>query len=169
MSSAQEVREQIVKLLKSYPSMKQKIALLRHEWENPARITDDEMLEAMVFGKGEPGSRPSIGHISDKTYHIAVNYRGQAAYQNRTQVSEIASELERMEKKVYRLEYCVSQMAEEQRQVIQGLYFENMEQKALVSRLSLSDSTIRRYRDKGLDTLTEMYLTLMQAGAVIEW
>lgn len=53
--------------------------------------------------------------------------------------------------------------------VLRGLYFENMEQKALVSKLNLSDSTIRRYRDKGLDALAEMYLTLINAGAVIEW
>ena len=169
MLNAVEVKNRILELLKSYPSMQQKIALLRREWENPAQVTDSEMLGAMVYSKGESGSRPTIGHISDKTYHIAVNYHGQAAYQNQEQISEIASELERLEKKAYRLEYCVSQLPEEQRMVLRGLYFENMEQKALVTKLNLSDSTIRRYRDKGVDALTEMYLTLINAGAVIEW
>ena len=76
MLNAVEVKSRILELLKSYPSMQQKIALLRREWENPAQVTDSEMLGAMVYSKGESGSRPTIGHISDKTYHIAVNYHG---------------------------------------------------------------------------------------------
>lgn len=169
MLSTREVREHVIELLKSYPTMIQKIALLRHEWKNPAQITDSEMLGAMTFAKGEPGSRPVPGHISDKTYHIAVNYHSQAVYQNKHQIEEIESELERMEKKVYRLEYCVSQLPKEQQAVIQGLYFQSIDQKQLITKLCLSESTIRRYRDKGLDTLTEMYLTLINAGVVIEW
>lgn len=67
MLNHQEVKSRILELLKSYPSMQQKIALLRREWENPSQITDREMLDAMVYSKGEPGTRPTIGHISDKT------------------------------------------------------------------------------------------------------
>ena len=134
MLSTQEVREHVIELLKSYPSMIQKIALLRHEWKNPAQITDSEMLSAMTFSKGEPGSRPVPGHISDKTYHIAVNYHSQAVYQNKHQIEEIESELERIEKKMYRLEYCVSQLPKEQQAVIQGLYFESIDHKTLSER-----------------------------------
>ena len=53
--------------------------------------------------------------------------------------------------------------------VLQGLYFEGNDQKTLVSKRNLSESTIRRYRDKNVEVLAEMYLTLMKAGAVIEW
>lgn len=164
-----EIKSHIVELLKSYPVLQQKIALLRHEFEHPPHITDEEMLDAMAFSRGGPGGRKPIGHVSDKTFHIAVNYHGQAYHQNKAQLSDIVSELERLEEIVFRLEYCISRLPQEQRVVLQSLYFEQDDQKNLVSKLNLSDSTIRRYRDKGVEALTEMYMTLIKAGARIQW
>ena len=169
MLDVKEIRNKIVCLLRDYPVMCRKIALLRYEWEHPCEITESEMLNAMAYSQKRTGLRSPVGHVSDKTYHTAVNYRDQAAYCNREEAAEIEAELVRLEQKKYRLEYCVSQLPEEQGMVLRGLYFENMEQKGLVSKLNLSDSTIRRYRDKGLDALAEMYYTLIKAGAVIEW
>ena len=164
-----EIRTRILELLKSYPAIKQKITVLKREFENPHLISEQEMLDTMAFAKGKLGSRSAPGHISDKTYHIAINFRGQAAHYNREQILEISVELEKMEKKIYRLEYCISQLPDEQQRAIRGTYIEKLEQKKLASELCISDSTLRRYRDKALSSLAEMYMMLIKAGVVIEW
>ena len=53
--------------------------------------------------------------------------------------------------------------------MIRGTYIEKLEQKKLASELCISDSTLRRYRDKALSSLAEMYMMLIKAGVVIEW
>lgn len=164
-----ELREQIYDLLKKYQAEKKKAALLRFEYEHPVPITPAEMLGSMAFSKGEGGIPPSVGHISDKTYHIAMNYRKEADRLARSVATEISVQLEQLERKLYRLEYCVRQLPEEQSAVIQGLYFEGKTQKLLLEELHLSESSLKRYRDKALDALTDMYGTLQQTGVVINW
>ena len=82
---------------------------------------------------------------------------------------ELQKQLERLERKIRRLEHCVEQLPAEQAQIIQGLYFEGKTQKVLVEELHLSESTLLRYRDKAVGELVEMYLTLQEAGVALEW
>lgn len=82
---------------------------------------------------------------------------------------ELQKQLERLERKVCRLEHCVEQLPEEQMQILQGLYFEGKTQKVLVEELHVSESTLLRYRDKAVAELVEMYSTLQEAGVVLEW
>ena len=69
-----EMQDKIVKLLEGYTFREKKIALLRHEWYHPNQVTPEEMLEAMAYSRNTDGGAPVCGHISDKTYHIALNY-----------------------------------------------------------------------------------------------
>ena len=103
-----EMQDKIVKLLEGYTFREKKIALLRHEWYHPNQVTPEEMLEAMAYSRNTDGGAPVCGHISDKTYHIALNYEDQAARQNREQIETISTDLERLERVQYRLGYCVS-------------------------------------------------------------
>lgn len=105
-----EMQDKIVKLLEGYTFREKKIALLRHEWYRPNQVTPEEMLEAMAYSRNTDGGAPVCGHISDKTYHIALNYEDQAARQNREQIENISTDLERLERVQYRLGYCVSQL-----------------------------------------------------------
>lgn len=165
----QEMKLHILELLKEYPTLSKKIALLRFELEHPPKISDVEMMDAMMFSKGDGESAPSVGHVSDKTCQIALTYKEKADKQNQLQIAEIASELESIERKRDRLEYCVSQLPEEQAIIIRGIYFECNEQKKMANDLHLSDTTIKRSRAKAVDALTDMYLTLQKAGAYLEW
>lgn len=164
-----EMKEKVQNLLKDVPTIKKKIALLRYEWEHPQMVTPNEILESMVFSRGGEGGRPSVGHVSNKTYHIAVNYKDRTTLENRKQISDLATELERLERILYRLEYCVSQLPGEQSAIIRGLYFDEKGQKDLVEELHLSESSIQRYRDKAVDSLSAMYCTLDEAGVVLDW
>lgn len=48
---------------------------------------------------------------------------------------ELLEQLERLERKVYRLEHYVEQLPDEQMKIIQGLYFKGKSQKVLVEEL----------------------------------
>ena len=96
-----EMQDKIVKLLEGYTFREKKIALLRHEWYHPNQVTPEEMLEAMAYSRNTDGGAPVCGHISDKTYHIALNYEDQAARQNREQIETISTDLERLERVQY--------------------------------------------------------------------
>ena len=98
-----EMQDKIVKLLEGYTFREKKIALLRHEWYHPNQVTPEEMLEAMAYSRNTDGGAPVCGHISDKTYHIALNYEDQAARQNREQIETISTDLERLDRVQYRL------------------------------------------------------------------
>ena len=82
---------------------------------------------------------------------------------------ELLEQLERLERKVYRLEHYVEQLPDEQMKIIQGLYFKGKSQKVLVEELPLSESTLQRYRDKAVEALVKMYSTLQEVGIIFEW
>ena len=158
-----EMQDKIVKLLEGYTFREKKIALLRHEWYRPNQVTPEEMLEAMAYSRNTDGGAPVCGHISDKTYE------DQAARQNREQIENISTDLERLERVQYRLGYCVSQLPKPLSTIIQELYIRGKERKDIILELGLSESTFRRYRQKAIEDLAEMYLALQSAGVVLEW
>ena len=67
-------REYVVQLLNYYHQRVCQIALLRYELEHPVQVSPAEMIDAMSFVK-DTNIRRSIGHISNKTLFIAVNYQ----------------------------------------------------------------------------------------------
>lgn len=69
----------------------------------------------------------------------------------------------------YRLGYCVSQLPKPLSTIIQELYIRGKERKDIILELGLSESTFRRYRQKAIEDLAEMYLALQSAGVVLEW
>ena len=49
MNMNHNAKDQVLSLLQSYRATKRKIEQLRYELEHPARVTPDEMIEAMNF------------------------------------------------------------------------------------------------------------------------
>lgn len=164
-----ELKNQVNSLLRNYRTETRKVALLRYELANLSPVTPAEVLEAMTFFKGEGGIRPPVGHISDRTYQIAMNYSEEAERMGRDSVSELSAQIDQLERKLHRLEYCVSQLSESEAAVIRGLYFDGKAQKELLDELHMCESTLKRCRNKGVEDLTEMYITLQKVGAKLEW
>ena len=77
MNMNHNAKDQVLSLLQSYRATKRKIEQLRYELEHPARVTPDEMIEAMNFAKGDGEGRPS-GSVSNKTLYIAMNFQSAA-------------------------------------------------------------------------------------------
>lgn len=164
-----QICAKVLTLLQGYAEDKKKLALLWREWGNPVTISAQEMLEAMAFSRGEDGSKPQGGHISDKTFQIAAQYREMAIQRNQEERQELLEQIERLEQKLRRIEFCVAQLQPDQATVIKGLYFEGKGQRDLVDELHLSSSTVQRYRDKGVQAIASMYILLQDSGVILEW
>lgn len=165
----QELKQKMIQLLKAYATNIKKLALLRNELSSFTHVTPDEMLETMIFSKCESGARPAVGHVSDKTAHIAMSYRQKASEVNESILNEISAQIWELERRQSRMETCLTQLPSEQADVIRGLYFEGQHPRDLAESLHLSERTILRYRDRAVTGLIEMYLTLQDAGILLDW
>lgn len=158
----------VVRLLENYRSVQQRIAVLRYELSHPSNILPDEMLGALAYPKQGSGIRSSAGHISDKTFYIAMNYHEKAEALNRENAASVSGQLVKLEQKIARLEHCVSQLPAAQAAVIRGIYFHGHSLKELAAELHISERTVQRYRNSGLQGLVEMYQILNDTGVYLE-
>ena len=150
-----EIRNQVIERLKSYPELVQKRDILRYELEHPTVVSDDEMLEAMNFLKGEGGI--PLGGISNKTLYIAMNYHDAAERVNSEARNDLVKRLLPLENEIGRIEYYVKMLSPREQCVIRKHYFEGKQQQEIAAELSVTAWTVRRYRDQAVDKLTEMY------------
>lgn len=158
-----ELRVYIIGILGNYRKYTQKIALLRYELAHQNKISADEMLEAMALSKGT-GNAPAKGHISDKTYYIALNYLDRAADLNAERISNITGQLRPLESRINRLSHCVKQLRPDHERVIVSLYFDGKNIRSLAAEMHISERTVQRYRDAAIDELVQMYEILSEAG-----
>lgn len=158
-----EIKKYVISLLENYRMYVQQIRVLRYELSNSKQLDPNEVLGAMVFAKGE-GGLPSAGHISDKTYFIAMNYRDKTALINSEGIASIAQELADLEQKIGRLDNCVAQLSEECTSAIRGIYYEGKSIRLLADELHLNERSLRRRRDKAIDELASMYAVLERTG-----
>ena len=157
-----KLRTQVIEDLKSYPTLKRKISLLRYEQEHPARITDGEVIDSMAFSCSiGDGIKPPVC-ISDKTMLIAAQFRDKTDRLNQGTVMEIAKELHTVERQLARLEFYVSQLDEKQAEVIRKYYFEEKTWGALQQEMHLAPRTLIKRRDDGLNALVSIYMYLRQ-------
>lgn len=162
MMGTTDIRAQVIEELKSYSTLKKKVALLRYEQEHPARISDNEVLGSMALSHSvSDGIRPS-GYISDKTMLIAAQFRDKADRLNQETIMEVAKELHAVERQLAKLEFYVSQLNENQAEVIRKYYFEGKTWGELQREMHLAPRTLIKRRDDGLDALVSIYVYLGQ-------
>lgn len=145
-----DIRSQVIEHLKSYPELVQKRDILRYELGHPAMVSDDEMLEAMSFLKGEGG-------ISNKTLYIAMNYHDAAERVNSEARNDLVKRLLPLENEIGRLEYYVKMLSEREQDVIHKTYFERKRQQEIARLWGVSTWTVRKCHNDAIDKLTEMY------------
>lgn len=153
----EKIKEQVVEALKEYPGLKKKVLLLRYEQEHPARISDSEVIDSMALSRPIcNGIKPS-GFISDKTMRIAAQFRDEKDRLNQGTMMEIAQELHSIENKISKLEFYISQLEDDQAEVIRKYYFERKTWAELQQELHLSPRTLIKRRNDGLDALISIY------------
>lgn len=152
-----DTRMRVLNLLKTYSKRKQKIEALRYELAHPARTSHAEQLEAMSYAHSDTEGRPSIGHISDKTLYIALNYQDKVDKLNSSVVDEVAGQLIETEQEQSRLEYYVSLLEPRQAEVIRRIYFKPESQGAVAKGLNISVRTVQVVKAQAIDALVELY------------
>ena len=162
-----QIRKYVQTLLANYPQYVRQIALLRNELENTQKISQDDIIVAMAFSRGE-GVNTAAGHITDKTQSIALNYRQRAAALNQETVSSIVQQLELLMRKTNRLEYCVAHLSNDRSTVIRGIYFENKTPQELAYEMCISTRTLQRHRERAIEELTSMYEELKDVGVNLD-
>lgn len=151
-----EMKAYVVDLLESYQKREKQIELLHYELAHPASISEGEMIGAMSLAHGEGGGCVG-GHISDKTFYIALNYQERTERANRGATSEIACQLVALESQQERLKYYVSLLNARQAEMLELLYFEGYTQEESAQKLGITARTVRRIKDDAILKLTELY------------
>ena len=150
------VKDYVVQELESYPRTLRQIAVLRYELEHPVQVSTEEMLDAMAFARGEHfGVAP--GHVSDKTFYIAMNYRQKANEVNAEISGEISAKLLELEHKKNRIEYYVGMLDSRKAEIIRLCFFKGMTIEEAAEKLDVSAKTAQNAKKKALEDLTELF------------
>lgn len=151
-----DMKKHVVHLLDTYHKRARQIAILRYELSNPAKITEEEMIDTMQFAHQEGGGRPD-GHISNKTLYIALNYREQAELLNAETLSEISAELMELVQEQARLEYYISLLEPRQERVLRLTCFEKIAQESVAEELGVTVRRVQDIKAQAIGELAEMY------------
>lgn len=152
-----DTRTYVINLLETYQERKRKIALLHYELEHPARTSEAEMISAMALGHGADGNSHTEGHISDKTFYIALNYQNRANKLNSDTKKEIVLQLVELEQVQERLEYYTSLLEKRQALVIRLAYFEGLPWDEVAEKAGAAVRTVHKIKNQALTQLAEMY------------
>ena len=148
MNMNHNAKDQILSLLQNYRATKRKIEQLCYELEHPARVTPDEMIEAMNFAKGDGEGRPS-GSVSNKTLYIAMNFQSAADEANAAMTHDLVSRLVPLEQEINRLEHYVALLEPRQTEVIRLAYFEGLTWQQISAKTQITTRTLYKIPQSG--------------------
>ena len=151
-----DMKKYVESLLESYHKREREIAILRFELSAPAQITEQEMIDTMLFARPDDGGHTE-GHISDKTPYIALGHQERAAQLNAETIKEVSKELLERVQTQTRLEYYVSLLEHRQQCVLCQTYFERVTQEAVAKELGVTVRTVQDIKAKAIGELAEMY------------
>lgn len=133
----ENIKNYVIRELESYPWLLRQIAVLRYEMEHPVHVSAEEMLDAMSYARGDC-IRTAPGHVSDKTFYIAMNYQQKADAANNEISEEISVKLLELERKKNRIEYYVRMLNSRNASVIRLCFSRGKQLKILLKNLALA-------------------------------
>lgn len=152
-----KIRRLVTEKLKKYNQNKQRLAALKYELENFSGVDSDEVISSMNFSHGETGGQTSTGHVSDKTYHIALSYQDEADRQAAEARAAIVEEYRSLTKEVERLDHYITLLEPQEGAVIRMAYVEHKTNDEIADTMNVSTRTVRYIRNRALENLCEMY------------
>ena len=157
MSDTQR-KDYVTGLLEHYPDDTRKIEALRYEIAHPNAVTSDEMIEAMNFAHGD-GAKTGAGsgNISDKTFHIAVEYGDRLEKANAEARETAISALNTLESERERLLHYISLLDERDREMIRATYIERRSRAEISDMLGVSTKSVSNIRRQALEKLCKLY------------
>lgn len=152
-----DMKEQVIKLLETYPNRERQIAVLHYEMQHGARISPEEMIDTMALGHGDSLGGSVKRHVSNKTMYIALNYQEQMDRMNVETAGEIAQRLLELKGEQDRLRCYVSLLEKREAEVIRMAFFEGLDQDNIAKSLGVVPRTMRRIKKEAIKKLAEMY------------
>lgn len=165
MDIKKEYIDKTISMLEGYLAQQRRIAALRYEFEHIDYVTEDEMIGQMALpGKSEDGSvGRSVGHISDKTMYIALNYRNQAHHLNSEESGRILEKLTPLEAEAERLEFYVGLLPPHLRDTLKLHYFQGLSWAEVARALFVTESALVKRRRVAVEQLADL-LFLKERG-----
>ena len=150
------VRKQVIADLTSLPEMEKRIELLRYEMDHRARISPDEMIQALAFGRGD-GAGAVNGHISNKTLYIALNYQEKMEQVNAEATNDLAKKLWLLEEERNCILHYIDLLEPRQRELVRLIYIKGKSCVQAAKEMDITVRTARRLKTDTINRLCELY------------
>lgn len=151
-----ETREYVEYLLKNYNEILKDIDQLKFEYEAFKDIESDEVIESLSFSSSN-NERVTTSNISDKTCKIALVYNEVTKRMNKESRQEIYKLMKATEFEITRLNYCIDRLEPQVKEVVKEIFIEKCSWNETCTRCSISEKTLSKYKNKGIDWITSMF------------
>ena len=152
----EEIKKQVVADLIKLPELDRKIDLLRYEMDHRAKVSPEDMINALTFGHGD-GIGVVNGHVSNKTLYIALNYQEKLEEANAETTNDLAGKLWLLEEERDRILHYISLLDTRQAEIIRLTFISRKTYGEAADAMGITIRTARRLKAAALEKLCEMY------------
>ena len=146
----EEIKANVLALLRGYPSLQREIALLRYQLDHMSEVSGDDMIESMNFSHGDSLTGISNPGVSNKTQSIALNYQAETARESEELREGLRLNLYELEKERDELLRRIGLLGDDQAMVLRTYYIERKTWDETARILNLSKRTALRIRDAAI-------------------
>lgn len=143
-------------MFREYRNKERDIKLLRQRLMDMTCISDEEVIETMVFSSPEGEYVQSSG-ISDKTATIAMHFRDQQERLNKDMVGLITRKICSLVDELRLFDYAVALLPTRQAEIVRHLVKNGDDWETTMQELEISRRTLQRERQNAIDGLEHMY------------
>lgn len=143
-------------MFREYRNKERDIKLLRQRLMDMTCISDEEVIETMVFSSPE-GEHVQSSGISDKTATIAMCFRDQQEILNKDMVGLITRKICSLVDELRLFDYAVALLPTRQAEIVRHLVKNSDDWETTMQELDISRRTLQRGRQKAIDSLEHMY------------
>ena len=148
--------KRIETMFREYRNKERDITLLRQRLMDMTCISDEEVIETMVFSSPEGEYVQSSG-ISDKTATIAMHFRDQQERLNKDMVGPITRKICSLVDELRLFDYAVALLPKRQAEIVRHLVKNGDDWETTMQELEISRRTLQRERQNAIDGLEHMY------------
>ncbi len=152
-----KVRQELVHLLNRYHVDMERKSILKYELDYRAKVTENEMIEAMNFHRTDDYVGFPAGHMADKTFYIVSNVTERTTKANNEAKNDLADRLSALIETWERLNHYLSVLRDHDQTVIRLHFFEGREWAEIASDMETSVVTAKRSCKRTIDRLCAMY------------
>ena len=140
-----------------YKTLKHELAVLEMQINNFTGITEDDMIESMVFSGQPDGERVQTSNISDKTAKIALTFRERMKRENEDYYNFLYNRYCELKTEIDFFEGCVKLLGDRNSDIIFELLDGDLTWDMIETHYNISRMTISRIRRDAIKEISRMY------------